>query len=261
MTDPGLTTGPTPHQIEGRPVPTGQPHGRGPVRARLRKWWARFVVLVLIAAAVYLGYRTTQNKQLAAAKIDLGTVTVTAQALPVEIPRTGQITEVDVQAQQQVKAGQRLGKAVVTTTSPTGAAIVTAVDITAPADGRVIDTPATVGTILQPGTPFAELYDPARLMFVAQVAARNLTELSAGMLARLDADGLSRPVKASVQRLVPRVGSGATDVKPGYLELILVPASAEDATGLVPGLRLTGAVDTRTGQPGRPRLVALGKPA
>jgi hypothetical protein len=62
-----------------------------------------------------------------------------------------------------------------------------------------------------------------------------------------------------VQRVVPRVGSpdAVTDVNPNAMQLVLVPASASDVEGLVPGLRFTGYVDTVSGVPGTPRLVSM----
>jgi hypothetical protein len=54
------------------------------------------------------------------------------------------------------------------------------------------------------------------------------------------------------------VSTNEADVRPGYLRVVLVPQDAKAVAGLVPGMRFTGSVDTRTGEPGRSRLVHLG---
>jgi hypothetical protein len=77
------------------------------------------------------------------------------------------------------------------------------------------------------------------------------------MVATLRAEGLKGTVKAVVQRVVPRVGTNETDVKPDHLRVVLVPRNASDMAGMVPGLQFTGFIDTSTGEPGRSRLVHL----
>jgi hypothetical protein len=92
---------------------------------------------------------------------------------------------------------------------------------------------------------------------VTDVPVAALPELGPGMEARLEADGLDRTVTAAVQRVVPRVAdTGEAGAAPGFLRVVLLPASAGEISDLVPGMRFTGAVDTRTG-PATPRLVAL----
>jgi hypothetical protein len=116
----------------------------------------------------------------------------------------------------------------------------------------------TVGSTLQPGQPFVELYDPTKLTFSGEVPLKDLPEISPGMVATLRTEGLKGTVKATVQRVVPRVGSGQNDVKPGFLRVVLVPKSEKDVAGLVPGLRFTGTVDTGTGRPDHRRLLYIG---
>jgi multidrug resistance efflux pump len=235
-----------------QPPPPARPARRG----NLRKWRARLVVLVLLAAAVLLFLRVSTSRATEAQRVDLGTVTLTAQAIPVEVPQTGQVTAVSVTAQQQVRAGQKLGTIEVTSTDSDGDPKVTKVDLTAPRAGIVVDLPATVGSTLQPGQPFLELYDPSQLTFVSRVPLEDLSEIAPSMTATLRAEGIVRTVRAKVQRIVPRVGRAETATDPNSLQVVLVPASARDVQGLVPGLRFTGYVDTVSGVPGTPRLVS-----
>jgi multidrug resistance efflux pump len=229
-----------------------------PARNTFKKWRARFIVLVLLAAAIYFGYRLSQGNVLKAAQIDLGTVTLTSQVVPVETPRPGQVVSVDVKAEDKVTAGQQLGSVQVIATDSQGKPVVSTLYLTAPRSGIVVDDPVTVGSTLQPGQAFVQLYDPTKLMFSGQVPLSSLPEISPGMVATLRAQGLKGTVKATVQRAVPRVGTSQTDVKPDHLKVVLVPTNAKEVAGLIPGLQFTGTVDTGTAPAGRDKLVHLG---
>lgn len=217
-----------------------------------KKWRARLVVTLMIAAAAYGGLRLADSRSAVVAQFPLDTVTLTGQAIPVETQRTGQVTSVLVGAQQQVARGQRLGTVVVTKTDRDGDDVRTSVPLTAPADGVILDTPAPVGSIVQPGTPFVELYDPSTLTFESSVRSQDLSRIAPGMVATLNAEGLDEPVQAVVQRIVPRVEGvtptvGAPQVSSNRLEVVLKPTDAAQVGRLVPGLRFRGTVDTRTG--------------
>jgi biotin carboxyl carrier protein len=225
----------------------------------VKKWRARLTVLLMIALAVFGGSKLAQARNIATAQLDLGAVTLTAQAIPVESIAPGRVTAVDVQAQQRVTAGQRLGTLLTMTTSSSGAPRQKTVVLTAPSDGIVISDPTPAGTALQSGQPFVEIYDPVQLAFVATVKAQDLTKLSRGMVATLKADGLPRPVTAVVDRAVPQVVQagqvGQTATGSGQLQLVLVPKRSQDVAQLVPGLRFTGKVDTTSAS--GPRLTGL----
>ncbi|AGL17090.1 HlyD family efflux transporter periplasmic adaptor subunit [Actinoplanes sp. N902-109] len=252
------------------PTTTSSGDDTGPVEAPrtakktgggLRKWRARFIVLLFLAAAAFLFWRISTDRAGEAARIDLGTVTLTAQPVPVEVAQTGQVTAVNVTAQQRVTAGQKLGTIDVVTTDSDGDPKITKVNVTAPRAGIVIDLPVTVGSSLAPGQPFVKLYDPAQLRFETQVPLEDLPDLAASMTARLEAQGMDRTVAARIQRVVPRVDDPA--VAPvrnaDAMTVVLVPAGPDQVRGLVPGMRFTGYVDTDTGTPGSPRLVSLGR--
>ncbi|HEY0000432.1 MAG TPA: HlyD family efflux transporter periplasmic adaptor subunit [Actinoplanes sp.] len=239
--------------------PPAAPPARPSRRASARKWWARLIVLLLLAAAVLLYLRISNARATDAEHISIGTVTVTAQPIPVETPRPGQVTEVSVLAQQRVTTGQELGTVEVTSTDSNGKPVRSTVTLRAPRAGIVIDEPVTLGSTLQPGQPFVRLYDPTKLTFVAEVRLEDLTEIGAGMTAELTAEGMEDSVRATVQRLVPYVAApGADDAAPGSLRTILVPAGDQDVSGLIPGMRFTGVVDTLSGRPGQPRLLPGG---
>jgi multidrug resistance efflux pump len=214
----------------------------------LKKWRARVAVLLMISAAVFAGAKLVHVRDVASAKLGLGTVTLTAAGIPVESVTPGRVTSVSVQAQQRVSAGERLGTLVATTTSPSGVPGQKTVVLTAPSNGIVTSDPTPVGTALQSGQPFVQIYDPSQLRFVASVRAADLTRLSRGMVVTLKADGLLQPIKAVVDRAVPQVVQanqvGQTGSSSGPLQLVLVPKNIQDVGRLVPGLQFTGEVDT-----------------
>jgi multidrug resistance efflux pump len=261
MVQPTGTSSYDPVTAEPRAATNPVPDPPPPRRSRgatVRKWWARFVVLVLLAAAVLLFFRVSVNRAAQAARIDLETVTLTAQTIPIETPRSGQVTAVSVNPQQRVAKGDKVGTVEITTTDSEGEPVVKKLDLTSPLDGIVVDQPVTVGSTLQPGQPFVELYDPTKMIFETALDLENLPELSVGMSADLEADGLDRTVHATVQRIVPRVGPGDGTEDLDTLPVVLVPTRAEEVNGLVPGLRFTGTIDTRTG-PGRQRLITMAR--
>jgi multidrug resistance efflux pump len=228
-------------------------------RANLRKWRARFIVLLLLAVAVLLFIKISADRARAADRVDLGTVTLSALPIPVEVAQTGQVISVSVTAQQRVAEGQRLGTIEVVSTDSNGDPKVTKVNVTAPRAGIVVDSPATVGSTIQPGQPFLQLYDPNQLIFTGWVPLKSLPLIAPTMIATLKGQGIVRTVHAKVERVVPRVGTADTfaNENPNKMKVVLVPASARDVDGLVPGLRFTGYVDTVTGVPGTPRLVSM----
>jgi multidrug resistance efflux pump len=228
-------------------------------RGGLRKWRARFIVLLLLAAAVLVFIRVSSSRAAESDRVSLGEVTLTAQAIPVESARTGVVTGVSVAALQQVTAGQRVGAIEVVGTDADGDPKVTKVNLTAPRAGIVIDVPLPVGSTLQPGQPFLQLYDPAQVTFVAGIRVEELPVIAPTMTALLQTDGVNRTVHATVQRIVPRVQGARTTSgdDPDALQLVLVPASARDVRGLVPGMHFTGYVNTVSGRPGTARFVSM----
>ena len=244
-----------PRAVEGNEPPRAP---APPARGNFRKWRARLVVLLLLAVAVLLFIKISADRTRAANRVDLGTVTLSAQPIPVEVSQTGRVTSVSVTAQQRVVRGQRLGTIEVTSTDSDGDPKITKITVTAPRAGIVVDLPATVGSTLQPGRPFLQLYDPNQLTFTGMVPLESLPQIAPNMIATLKAEGIERTVRAKVQRVVPRVGSAdAFTDDPDAMQVVLVPASARDVEGLVPGLRFTGYVDTVSGVPGTPRLVSM----
>jgi biotin carboxyl carrier protein len=259
MVQPIETSSAEAGSVEAPRRPASPPPPPARDRGGWRKWRARFIVLLLLAAAVLVFIRISADRAAESNRVSLDEVTLTAQAIPVEPAQAGQVISVSVAAQQQLKAGQRVGTVEVVGTDESGDPKVTRVNLTAPRAGIVIDEPAPVGSTVQPGQPFLQLYDPAQVTFVAGIRVEELPVIAPTMTALLQTDGVNRTVHATVQRIVPRVQGARTTSgdDPDALQLVLVPASARDVRGLVPGMHFTGYVNTVSGRPGTARFVSM----
>ncbi len=226
------------------------------------KWRARAVVLLMLAGAAVGGQRLAQSRSAALTEYKLGTVILTARPIPVEADRTGQITAVDVRAQQHVHAGQQLATLQVSEATTQGKLVHRPLRLNAPKDGIVGDDPAPVGTLLTAGQALAHLYDPAELTLDTAIKVSDLPQLSPGMIATLHAGGVPHPIRAVVARVLPQIATPASDgtapATPDRMELVLVPQRASDVAGLVPGMHFTGTVDTSTGRPDAPNVLNVG---
>lgn len=254
------TTSAAPAGVEPKPAPeqAAKNERRKRRRTRLRRWWARFVVLVMVVAAVLIGQRIIGGQAARDAVLDIGTVTLTSQAIPVESAVTGIVTSVNVVPGQRVTAGAPVGEILVTTNDSEGLPVERRRPVTAPKDGIVVDDPVTVGSTLSPGLPFVELYDPAASRLEADVPLNQLSQIKPGMRAELTTEGLDERVVAVVARVVPRVTDDEGPARADRLRLVLLPQDPAQVAGLVPGLRLTGTVDTRTAPAGQKESVYVG---
>jgi hypothetical protein len=219
-------------------------NGRG------RRWRARLLVLVMVAAAVVGGVRLVELRERNARLIDIGVVTLTAHPVPVEAVRPSRVYMIGVRAQQAVMAGQELGRVTSITTTDSGQTIERKVILRAPIDGIVSYDPAPVGAMLQLGEAFVHLYDPNRLTLVANVPLSQLSKLTPGMTATLRGADLPYPVHAVISRVIPRIGDPALQVPPDHLAVELLPVRRDYVAKLLPGLRFTGTIDPGTRPPG-----------
>jgi multidrug resistance efflux pump len=226
-------------------VPT-PPEKRAPSGA-FRKWRNRGVVLLMVAAAVFTAVRLTQSQAAARTKLHLDDVVLTAQPIAVQTTQPGLVTQVSIRAGERVTSGERLGSIDVTATNAKGKPVTTAHVLRAPRTGIVVDDPAPVGSTLQPGTAFVQMYAPAQLQLVTSVPLSYLSKIRSGMTAELTASGVPGKVKATLLRAVPRIGSAAQDVPRNDLQLVFVATQPAQVAKLIPGLRFSGSIDTRTG--------------
>jgi multidrug resistance efflux pump len=221
----------------------------------MRKWRNRLLVLVMAAVAAGAGFYTIRSQAVSDAKLNLSEVTLTSQPIPIETSMPGLVTAVNVAAGESVVAGQQVGAIRVTTTNSSGHAVLSQRVLRAPRAGIVVDDPLTIGSTLQPGTGFVVLYDPADLKLVTDLPLSYLPEVAPGMTAELHAKGVPGTVQAVLDRAVPRVGNAQDDVAADHLELIFKPQNAAQVSRLIPGVRFTGSIDTRSGEQGTQPVV------
>jgi multidrug resistance efflux pump len=212
-----------------------------------RKWRNRGVVLLMVAAAVFTAVRLTQSQAAARTKLHLDDVVLTAQPIAVQTTQPGLVTQVSIRAGERVTSGERLGSIDVTATNAKGKPVTTAHVLRAPRTGIVVDDPAPVGSTLQPGTAFVQMYAPAQLQLVTSVPLSYLSKIRSGMTAELTASGVPGKVTATLLRAVPRIGSAAQDVPRNDLQLVFVATHPSQVAKLIPGLRFSGSIDTHTG--------------
>ena len=230
--------------VSAPPAPPAAP--RRPAGERrgpdLKKWWARLLVVLMLAGAAYGGTKLVEYRTAQAKELDLGTVTLTATATPVSPSRQGTVKSVAVAAQDRVKAGETLGTVTTTTVTATGRVETDEFAVRAPSNGVVVADPMPVGSAVAPGQAFVQVYDPSKMSFVGSVRISTLTHVAAGMTATLTGPGLTEPVRARVERVVPRVAGSSTDVPAGAMQVVLTPVDAADVASLVPGFQLTATV-------------------
>ena len=235
--------GARPEVAQADPVPSKKARRRG----ALRRWRARFIVLLMLAAAFFGGQRLVDARTSANAQGDIGTVTLTADPVPVQAARLGVVKSVRVAAHQRVAAGQLLGTMTTLTTTGSGVTLQSLVPLTAPIAGTVSDDPVPLGSALQPGDTFVTLYDPGKLKLIGNVSLAQLPKLAPGMAATLRADGLPAPINATLGQVLPRVGNEQSSVKADHIEVELTSIDPARLAQLVPGLRFDAKVDTQTG--------------
>lgn len=247
---PRTTRSPAPAPAAGSAdgAPEPAPRRRRERRAgTAKRWISRFVVLLMTAAAVLGGIKLTEYRRAEVAQVNLGAVTLTAAPATVSTLTAGVVASVDVQARQQVAAGQTLATLTVLKPSATDPSktITTTEALKAPIAGVVASQPVGIGSSLAPGQTFVQLYDPSALTLVASVPIRELSHIGVGMPATLTGPGLQAPIRASVQRVVPVVtanGTAGMSVSHSTMQLVLTPVHMSDVVDLVPGYQFTGTV-------------------
>jgi biotin carboxyl carrier protein len=229
------------------PAPAATP--RGPRRSeppmRRRRSWAAWLVLVLvIAGAGYGGYHLVQQRLAGAALLALDDVTLVADPIAVGSPDAAVVTSVAVAPGGTVTAGTE----VAVIELAVGGGLRERVTLTAPVDGNVVRIDAQPGSVVRAGEAVVTLYDPGTLTFRTELAMDSVERLETGMEATIDGPGLSTPVTATVTRVVPLIDPAGAESE--AMTVILQPRAASSVVHAVPGVPLSGTLDTTTGSTG-----------
>jgi multidrug resistance efflux pump len=238
-----------------QPVQTGG--GKRTVRSRIPALRTFLVTLLLVAGASAGGAYVVTHRLADSAFVPLDDAVLTADALPVGSTGAGMVTEVMVTEQTRVAAGQELAR-VKLAVDPTLAIPQPRTEtLRAPAPSTVSKIDIAVGGVVSTGEPVVTLYDHAKLSFHAKATVEQLRGLRLGMTARITGPGLDHPVRATVDHVEPRVGPDPLSDAPltedqeethEQLTIVLVPRTDEvdRVSALVPGLRFTADIDTKT---------------
>lgn len=216
-----------------------------PRRSRLRAVRTFLAVVVLLAGAAFGGTYVVRQRLAARMFVDIGTAVLTADPIPVGSADAGVVTEILVSEQARVIAGQDLAQIRVTAN---GTSITPQIQILrAPVAGTVSAVNVNAGGVARAGEPVVTLYDQAKITFQAEVPISQLRQLRLGMTAAITGPGIAHAVSATLDHVVPRVG---TDPLTGTdrLKVVLVPQPNDVATvsKLVPGLQFNATVNTNT---------------
>jgi len=226
-----------------------------PRRSRLRAVRTFSVLVALLAGAGYGGTHIVRQRLAASTFLDIGTAVLTADAVLVGSADAGVVTAVLIAEQSRVTAGQGLARVTLTANGTSQPVQV----LRAPIAGTVSAVDVATGGVARPGEPVVTLYDQSKLTFQARVSAKDLRELRLGMTASITGAGLTRPVRATLDHVVPRLGPGPV-TPTDELTVVLVPAAADaDRVGrLLPGLQFKATVDTKTAPGGTPAVNRAG---
>jgi multidrug resistance efflux pump len=226
-------------------APAAPPKTRS-VRGFLRVLRTFVVVAALVAGAVLGGTYIVDQRMAAKAFVELNGAVLTARPVLVGSADAGVVAQVLVAERDTVAAGQELAR-VTLTANGTSATPQTRV-LRAPTAGTVSAVNVAVGGVARAGEPVVTLYDPAGLTFNVDVPLADLRKLRLGMTASITGPGLNRPITATLEHVVPRVGTEDPLSASDRLTVVLAPREADVARvrKLVPGLRFTATVDTKT---------------
>jgi len=166
-------------------------------------------------------------------------VVLTAEPMPVGSPDAAVVTSVSVTAGESVRDGATLAVIRLTSSADGTQQDVT---LTAPTAGRVVGVDAQPGSVVRAGEAVVTLYDPQQLTFQTELPIDDVESLAVGMTATISGPGLSRSVRATVERVVPVMADTATEG--ATMTVVLVPVDPDSVAQLVPGVPLRGTLDT-----------------
>jgi multidrug resistance efflux pump len=241
---------------ETAPAPVSGGDGRT-VRSRMPALRTLLATVALVAGAATGGTYMVNHRLADAAYVTLEDAVLTADALPVGSTGPGVVTEVMVTEQARVAAGQELARVRLTEDPARTAQHPRIETLRAPMPGTVSKIDVVVGGVMRASEPIITMYDHTELSFEAKATEEQLRDLRLGMAARITGPGLGRPVSATLDHVKPRIGADPLldaplteeqKVAHGRLTAVLVPHidDVDAVSALVPGLRYTARVDTRT---------------
>jgi multidrug resistance efflux pump len=239
------------------PEPSPADRDKRTVRSRIPALRTFLVTVLLLAGAAGGGTYIVTHRLAESAFVSLDEAVLTADPLPIGSTGAGVVTEILVAEQTRVAAGQELARVKLAADPTLHTPQPEMETLRAPVPGTVSKIDIAVGGVVSAGEPIVTLYDHAKLSFDAKATEEQLRGLRLGMTARLTGPGLERPVLASLDHVEPRVGRDPLSDAPlteeqktahEQLTVVLVPQThdVDTVSTLVPGLRFTADIDTKT---------------
>lgn len=237
------------HEVREQPKRT--------VRSRMPAIRTFLVTMLLLGGAAAGGTYVVEHRLADSAFVSLDEAVLTADALPVGSTGAGVVTEVLVTEQSRVAAGQELARVKLAADPARGADRPETEVLRAPMAGTVSQIDVALGGVVGAGEPVVTLYDHTRLSFRVKATEEELRDLRLDMAARITGPGLDRPVAARLDHVEPRVGPDPLSDAPlteeqkvahEQLTVVLMPRTdnVDTVSALVPGLRFTAAIDTKS---------------
>ncbi len=230
------------------------PRPGSPRRARRagRRLTTIAVLVALVGATAYGGYRIVQYRLLGNQWIAVGDVSLTATPISVGTSTGGVVSAIDVNPEQRVAKGQPLANVVTSVLDPKGVPVSASSTIVAPEGGIVTSVDRSAGSVVTFGQPILTMYDPGKLDLVGAVAPQELASIRLGMTAQISGPGLNVPLAARVTRVEPVVGNAppaTSSQQPASsnLSLVLTPVNESAVADLLPGLVFSARIDARSG--------------
>ena len=200
---PGLA--PVPSEVQGAP--------RRRPRLLTRRVLLPILAVVLLVAGV-VGYSIYREGQL---YVSTDNAQLTGQPIQVGSMNAGRVVAVFPGIGQRVRAGEVLAQLALPSqvgTAQSGAPKMdflgsgdTRVDITAPADGVVIDLPIGVGSNVAAGQAVVALVDPTKLYVKANIEETSIGRVRVGQAVQVHVDALKADFPGKVEAITPATAS------------------------------------------------------
>lgn len=212
------------------------------------------IVIIVVIGALFGGYIAYSNSLDYVSSAD---AQVTGKMIPITVGYAGRLTDWNVQDNTRLALGQELGaegdasvlamtpglSQLVATDKVAARRLRSALHITAPIAGIVVQDNASTGQVVEPGQVLAEVVNPNALDVVANIQESKIRKISVGQSVNVTFDAISGTVFKGV---VQKIGDATTSV------FSLVPNSTAAAgayTKVVQRIPVTIALSGYTGQP------------
>lgn len=223
-----------------------------------RNWRARLALFVALSLLAVLVVWQIQARISHRNLVGIDETQLTADTNELGVAGGGRLVEINVEVGDEVAAGDVLGVLEAEVTN-FGWTTLEQVELTAPADGEVYVVNHRVGQLADDNETIFGVYDPDSLHFITPVTTGSLASLRSGMDVTIQLP-LRGEVEATLGEAVPRFDLviNRADVDRDRVYIRIDPKDPEQLVGSLPGIVVTGQIDTGTSPEGSSYLTADG---